>query len=414
MASIQKRSTRRGPIWRVRWWAPASGGTRVMHYSKPFRSEAEARDFRLKVESDERKGLSTDYSGAEQLFSDYVRSWLDSRLVKGHPLGTRTRYEYEGLLRRNILPTFGASRLRAITTSDVREWLAALVERSGNDQAAKSYRVLRAILNTAVADELLVRNPCKIRGAGQWEAVERPFVPTKIVLQLADAVVTLDKTKNKTGSTRLRALVLLAGFVGLRPGELFALRRNDFDLLHRLVAIDESAPEVAGKRVLGPPKSEAGKRQVAIPPQIMDDIETHLERFVDADPEAWVFTGPRGALIGESYLSDHFRKAVAAVPGAPEGLRVYDLRHHAATLAAQVPGVTTKELMTRIGHSSPRAALIYQHATAERDNRIADALGEAIEKAAVDATVVSFGVPGVSKKGTAVRSPKSRRKAAGR
>jgi len=378
-----------------------------MRYSRAFRSEAEARDFRLKVEADERKGLSTNYAGGEQLFADYVKAWLDTRLVKGRPLAPRTRYEYEGLLRRNILPAFGSTRLRAVTTSDVRKWLAAVVESTGNDQAAKSYRVLRAVLNTAVADELIVRNPCKVRGAGQWDAPERPLVSTAVVLQLADAVVAVDKTRDKTGSTRLRALVLLAGFAGLRPGELFALRRNDIDLLHQLVAVDESAPEVAGRRVLGPPKSEAGRRLIAIPEPIVPDLEAHLDRFVGPEPDAWVFTGPRGAPIGESYLSTHFRRAITAVPGAPAGLRVYDLRHHAATLTAQIPGVTTKELMARIGHSSPRAALIYQHATAERDKRIADAMAEAIKKATPRAGSESLGVPVVSKTGPRPRLPKS-------
>ena len=406
MASLQKRSSPRGATWRVRWWDPAPGGQRVMRYSRAFRSEAEARDFRLKVEADERKGLSTSYGGGEQLFADFVRTWLDTRLVKGRPLAPRTRYEYEGLLRRNILPTFGSIRLRAITTTDVREWLAAVVESAGNDQAAKSYRVLRAVLNTAVTDELIVRNPCKVRGAGQWAAPERPFVSTEIVLRLADAVVAVDKTKDKTGSTRLRALVLLAGFAGLRPGELFALRRNDIDLVHQLVAVDESAPEVAGKRILGPPKSEAGRRLIAIPEPIMPDLEAHLDRFVEAEPDAWVFTGPRGAPIGESYLSAHFRRAIAAVPGAPTGLRVYDLRHHAATLTAQIPGVTTKELMARIGHSSSRAALIYQHATAERDKRIADAMAEAIQEGCFRAGSQSLGCPVVSKTGPKPRPSK--------
>jgi hypothetical protein len=43
-------------------------------------------------------------------------------------------------------------------------------------------------------------------------------------------------------------------------------------------------------------------------------------------------------------------------------------------MMARLPGVTTKELMGRLGHASPRAALIYQHATAERDRQIADYL----------------------------------------
>ena len=230
--------------------------------------------------------------------------------------------------------------------------------------------------------------------SGATNAPERPFVATEVVLQLAEAVVDIDKTLDKTGSTRLRALILLAGFAALRPGELVALRRNDIDRLHHTVTVDENAPEVGGRRTLGPPKSDAGKRVVKVPASIFGDVEDHLDRFVAPDPDAWVFPGPRGAPLGESYLSAHFRKAVAIVPGAPAGLRVYNLRHHAATLTARVTGVTTKELMSRIGHSSPRAALIYQHATAERDKRIADAMDAEIAAAASRTTVVNFGSRG--------------------
>jgi hypothetical protein len=76
-----------------------------------------------------------------------------------------------------------------------------------------------------------------------------------------------------------------------------------------------------------------------------------------------------------------------------------DLRHHAASLTARVPGVTTKELMARIGHSSPRPALINQHATAERDRRIADAMdAEIAATASGTPTVVTFGLPVASKR----------------
>ncbi|CAA9242225.1 MAG: hypothetical protein AVDCRST_MAG76-1827 [uncultured Acidimicrobiales bacterium] len=88
-----------------------------------------------------------------------------------------------------------------------------------------------------------------------------------------------------------------------------------------------------------------------------------------------MFTCPSGTPLRRATLSGHWRAAVAAT-GAPAGLHLHDLRHHAATIVARMPGVTTKELMARIGHSSPRAALIYQHATAERDQAIAAYLGE--------------------------------------
>ena len=69
-------------------------------------------------------------------------------------------------------------------------------------------------------------------------------------------------------------------------------------------------------------------------------------------------------------LSEAWQRAKATV-GVDPAMHTHDLRHHAATLMAQMPGITTKELMARIGHSSPRAALIYQHATAERDREVA-------------------------------------------
>jgi hypothetical protein len=62
------------------------------------------------------------------------------------------------------------------------------------------------------------------------------------------------------------------------------------------------------------------------------------------------------------------------------GFRFHDLRHTGNTLAAAT-GASTKELMARMGHASPRAALIYQHATRERDEAIAVALDVAIHSA---------------------------------
>ncbi|WP_372495803.1 hypothetical protein [Kitasatospora humi] len=60
--------------------------------------------------------------------------------------------------------------------------------------------------------------------------------------------------------------------------------------------------------------------------------------------------------------------------------RTHDLRHTGNTLASQ-NGASTRELMTRMGHSSTRAALIYQHMTSDRDRAIADRMGEAVRKA---------------------------------
>ena len=66
--------------------------------------------------------------------------------------------------------------------------------------------------------------------------------------------------------------------------------------------------------------------------------------------------------------------------GELAGLRRHrhDLRHVGNTLVSDT-GANLRQLMARMGHATPQAALIYQHTTAERDRAIADALGQMIE-----------------------------------
>ena len=70
-------------------------------------------------------------------------------------------------------------------------------------------------------------------------------------------------------------------------------------------------------------------------------------------------------------LYRHFYKARAAA-GRPD-LRFHDLRHSGAVLAAAT-GASLAELMARLGHSTPQAAMRYQHAAQGRDQQIARAL----------------------------------------
>ena len=105
---------------------------------------------------------------------------------------------------------------------------------------------------------------------------------------------------------------------------------------------------------------------------LVDELAKHLEQWGEPGPEGLVFPAAEGGPMRRS----NFRRrtwAPATCAVGVAGLRFHDLRHSAGTLSA-VAGATTKELMARMGHSSPRAALIYQHATAERDGAIADAL----------------------------------------
>lgn len=128
-----------------------------------------------------------------------------------------------------------------------------------------------------------------------------------------------------------------------------------------------------GSRVFGPPKSAAGVRNVSFPDFLVGDVRWHLERFAEAGPTGHLFVGERGALLRRTTLTKTWEGARTAA-GLP-GVHFHDLRHTGNALAAAT-GANLAELMARMGHSSTRAAIIYQHATSDRDKVIADALGD--------------------------------------
>jgi integrase len=354
MASVVKRRTKEGEArYDVRWRADATAK------KKTFRHLKDADNWKRKIAANELKGLVTDAAVGKETFESYARRWLEARLVKGRPLAPSTRYGYERLLERNLLPYLAKLSLRAIGPEEVRTWHATVAKAAGHDQAAKSYRVLRAILNTAVDDELIYRNPCRIKGAGTEHPSERPMPDTAQVLALIDAM-----------PARYRIVLVLAGLGGLRTGECLGLRRQDIDPLRMAVHIRQQAQEIPGMgRIVKDTKSEAGRRTVVMPREAMRAITDHLEEYGWAD-SGEIVTSPKGRPARRASVSDAWQTAKQSA-GVDEEMVPHDLRHHAATLMARMPGITTKELMARIGHSSPRAALIYQHATEERDQAIA-------------------------------------------
>jgi integrase len=365
MATIERLETTHGVRYKVRWW---SDGRRI---EKRVRTQDEARAIKLQAERDSFLGVVHDPRPARRVLNAYFEEWIERRLVKGRPLRLSTKSEYRKLWHRHVESTLGTKQLRSIDIEAVNKWHYDVVANSGSNQAAKAYRTLRAVLRTAEAEQIIRACPCRIRGGGQEHPDERPLVETSLVLALAAVI-----------DERVRAIVVLAGFASLRTGESLGLRRRDLNLLHATVDVTTQSQEIDGKQVfVDHTKSDAGRRTVALPRVVVEILDDHLARFVDPEPDALLFTSPlTGEPLTRGVLSEKWLAAVAATD-APEGLRIHDLRHHAATMAARTPGITLKELMARIGHSTPHAALRYQHAAAERDRAVATYLDGLIENA---------------------------------
>ncbi len=348
--SIDRRKTAQGSVYDVRLRAPDGRA-----YKRTFRTKREAETFQAQQRADRSRGGWVDPGAGSITFSDFAASWLHNRVN----LRSRTRELYEGLLRVHLLPRLGPVQLSDLSTSVVRTWHASLVNagRPGPTTVAKCYRLLRTMLATAVEDGILVKNPCVIRSAGVERSDERQVATVPQVAALADAI-----------DARYRSMVLLATFCGLRFGELAGLARERLDLLHGTVTVNEQMQELSnGVRTVAPPKSAAGRRTVALPPHLLSELEAHLSTHAAPGLRGLVFPAPEGGPLRRGNFRQRTWAPACKAVGI-EGFRFHDLRHTGNTLAAAT-GASTRELMARMGHASPRAALIYQHATAPTGTR---------------------------------------------
>jgi integrase len=298
------------------------------------------------------------------LLADYARSWVAER----PNLRPKTVQLYEGLVRIHLVPGLGSLAIADITGPQIRRWRKDLLDSGvGPVTVAKAYRLLKSIMTTAVDDRLIRQNPCQIKRAGAEKSPERPVLTMNQVFVLADAFA----------DRRYRLLVLLAVFCSLRWGELAALRRKHIDTSSGLVYVEVAVVElINGTIVTGPPKSESGVRWVSIPPFLLPDVIEHLDQFTGTATDKLVFTGPKGAQLRRSNFTRQWRKALETAKLT--GIHFHDLRHTGNTLAGEA-GANLRELMDRMGHSSTRAALIYQHRTSVRDKMIADEISRRAE-----------------------------------
>lgn len=287
-------------------------------------------------------------------FGTYAAGWLDRRDLK-----PRTRAHYATLLRVHLLPTFADTPLRAITPADVNEWHHDLGKTTGPTYRAHAYGLLKTIMRKAIADDELTVSPCRIEGAGSSKRVKR-IVPASLT-ELEQLVAAMPE--------HLRMMTLIAAWCGLRFGELTELRRGDVDLTNGVLHVRRAVVRAGGQVIVGTPKSDAGKRDVAVPPHLLPALTRHVDGL--DGKRALLFPSASGQHLGQSTLARHFTRAREAA-GRPD-LRWHDLRHTSAVLAAST-GATVAELMARLGHSTPGAAQLYQHAAKGRDAQIAKAL----------------------------------------
>jgi integrase len=318
-----------------------------------------------------------DFEKARTLFGEYVATkwwpaWKDQHPTSEY--GTRKKVE------KRILPMFGDIALADLDPSTIGAWKAAMVAERLSPQTVNTYlSLLGTILNAAVDDDYLPRSPLMRKsGAGRTAATRNQPVPRREVWLTREQLDRLLEAIDP----RYRALVLVAALTGMRWGELAALRWDDPRLDLPLddgavagpgrlrIARAISDPRRSGRGVEKGPKTEAGKRVIALDQETVEAFLAHRE-LVGGGSFDRIFTtpgGPRGngGMLAGNNFARVWKRALAKAELAhlwPEygGLHFHDLRHtHATWLIAQrVPMIA---IAGRLGHANAVVTMmVYAH-----------------------------------------------------
>jgi integrase len=322
-------------------------GTDGKERSRTFRTKKEAQRYQRAHHAAIDSGVWIDPRAGRVTLAAWATEWQRT-VVHLRP---KTRKAYDVNLRNHVLPALGDHELAKLTPSMLRAWLSDVTAKEGRSgkpiaggTVAQAYRTLNRVLAAAVDDELIGRNPLRGVKPPRIEPEPMRFLTHDEVALLATAI-----------DARYRALVYLAAYSGLRAGELVALRRPHVDLLRRSVTVVEQVQYIDRHYVVVPPKSTAGRRSLALPRLVADELEAHLRGLPDQSAEALVFPAPEGGYL---HL-DNFRKRVwlpAVEHAGVAPLRLHDLRHTCASLAIAA-GADIKVLQRMLGHASAALTL---------------------------------------------------------
>lgn len=379
MASIEKRETSRGVRYDVRYREPG-GRPRV----KTWRRKADAVRFARSVEVDKDRGLFVDPALSRTTLAEVASAWLDSN--PGKRDGSWQRDEI--VVRRHIVPTLGPRAIGSLTPADVQGAVNRWAAKVSPGTVRRQYGVLRAIVNYAVANDMLGRSPCR--------RIKLPEVtPAKRHIVSADELAALAEAMGGVGA--YGPMVYLGTVAGLRWGEVAGLRVGQLDFEARTLAVTQTVVRGRGSAVaFGEPKSAAGRRTLAVPLGLAEMLCEHIRvrgLMVEAD-DALLFTSPDGGVLRYSnWLRRVWHPATVAAglgrivtneaTGRKRyvGLGFHDLRRANATgLVAE--GVDIKTAQVVLGHSNPQLTLgLYAQAVVS--------LGEA----AVESMAARFLVP---------------------
>ncbi|MER6097493.1 site-specific integrase [Streptomyces sp. NPDC001728] len=342
---------------RVRWWDPETKSRKSLSTAKE--SEDEAQEWLTGLIEAAEAGINP--SLATMPLADYGTANMQLAL-RGLELKTRDPYLSGWKLR--VVPALGHLPVRMITNGavdrTVQNWIA---DEHGRSTVKNSLAVLVRVMEQAVRDGIIKINPARVTG---WQklykqAEDELLNPRALALpdwqaliQLADALVAASYGEYRGWGN----VVVFAACTAARIGEVSGCRVGDIDTTNWIWTVRRQTTPAPGGLV---DKGTKGKRARQVP--IIEEIRPLVAQRVLAagpDPDARLFTGPRGGRISTAVLRDatHWDNVVSKL--GYEHLRRHDLRHTGLTWFADA-GVPVHVLRKIAGHGSLTTTQRYLH-----------------------------------------------------
>jgi integrase len=358
-----KPSTRAG---KGRRWLARFVDDQGHEYSKSFDRKIEAQAWLDEVTASQVIGTYVAPQAGRITIAELHAKWIDTQShLKETTVSTRG-YTWPV----HVAPRWGAVAAADIQTTAVKSWVQTLVESgAGAATIENAVSILRQVLEMAVEDRRIAKNPCAGIKLPRRKHRARGYLTHQQVELLASEV--------NTDATVIRFLA----YTGLRWGEMAALRIGDADMLRRRVHIRQAVAEVRGRLVWSTPKSHE-QRSAPFPAFLANELAALM---VGKNRDDLIFTAREGGVLRVSgWRPRVFNKSVKRLTKTVKdfpAVTPHDLRHTAASLAISA-GANVKAVQTMLGHASAVLTLdTYADLFPDDLEQVSTALDEARVKA---------------------------------
>jgi len=281
-------------------------------------------------------------------YGDFLDRYM--RDVAAPNLRPRTLENYGSAIKNRIKPTLGEMKVSAIRPDHLHRLYSDLLNEGLSKYSVKYiHAVIRKSLGIASTWGLVSRN-----------VAELVSPPTPEIREIKPLTVGEVKRLLKVlEGNYLYAYYLLIATTGIRKSEGLALQKQNLDLAKGTVTIKHSITQVRGQGlVLGEPKSEKSKRQLALPPITLNALKRHLTDY--PSESNFVFSTASGKPISPLNVINHFKKFLKRA-GLPQETRIHDIRHSVISWWLK-SGMNIREVQELAGHAQASTTLkIYSH-----------------------------------------------------